>query len=184
MRLYISGRMSAWHGAGCGGGRDGEGEQEQGIRKGDRLHVRRASRSKGPSRRDDYTVGRYSVPAVLIYPRNRRGNDVGVVDWLNSAAYHFFPDTEERYVRIHVARDRNYLFEEGYTYLTIQWDKAVTERFGPTSVHKERPQPPGLRLHRAQRRRVGDPAGRRTAAEESEQISREESARASASTPC
>ena len=33
--------------------------------------------------RTDGTVGHYSVPAVLIYPRHRRGNGVGVVDWLN-----------------------------------------------------------------------------------------------------
>ena len=43
--------------------------------------------------RADGTVGQYSVPAVIIYPRHRRGNGVGVVDWLNSAFYHFFPPT-------------------------------------------------------------------------------------------
>ena len=48
---------------------------------------------QGSVARPDGTVGRYSVPAVIIYPRHGRGNGVGVVDWLNSAFYHFFPRT-------------------------------------------------------------------------------------------
>ena len=89
--------------------------------------------------RADGTVGQYSVPAVIIYPRHRQGNGVGVVDWLNSAFYHLFPATTEagtlneagtfEFTRLATG---NYLFESGYTYLSIQWNKKVTEIFGPT----------------------------------------------------
>jgi hypothetical protein len=79
------------------------------------------------------TVGEYSVPAVLIFPQAGRGNGVGVVDWLNSAYYHFFPaDTEFATFEFTRLATGSYLFDEGYTYLTIQWNKKVTEIFGPT----------------------------------------------------
>jgi hypothetical protein len=88
----------------------------------------------GSVARADGSMGRYSVPAVVIYPRHGRGNGVGVVDWLNSAFYHFFPPTTEdgtfEFTRLATG---NYLFEQGYTYITIQWNKAVTEIFGPTA---------------------------------------------------
>jgi hypothetical protein len=81
--------------------------------------------------RDDGTVGQYSVPAVIIYPRHGRGNGVGVVDWLNSAFYHFFdPTNEDSTLQFTLLATENYLFEEGYTYISVQWDKHVTEIFG------------------------------------------------------
>ena len=87
----------------------------------------------GTVRRDD-GVGQYSVPAILIYPRQRCGNDVGVVDWLNSAAFHFFPETGETgTIDFTLASTGTHLFDEGYTYLSIQWNKFVTEKFGPTA---------------------------------------------------
>ena len=87
----------------------------------------------GSVRRSDHSVGAYSVPAVMIYPRNRCGNDVGVVDWHNSAAFYFFPDTGETgTIDFTLAATGTHLFEEGYTYLSIQWDKLLTEKFGPT----------------------------------------------------
>jgi hypothetical protein len=87
----------------------------------------------GSVRRSDHTVGAYSVPAVMIYPRSRCGNDVGVVDWLNSAAFYFFPDTGETgTIDFTLAATGTHLFEEGYTYLSIQWDKLLTSKFGPT----------------------------------------------------
>jgi hypothetical protein len=86
----------------------------------------------GSVRRDD-GVGKYSVPAVIIYPRHNCGNDVGVVDWLNSAAFHFFPETGEfGTIDFTLASTGTHLFEEGYTYLSIQWNKLVTEKFGST----------------------------------------------------
>ena len=86
----------------------------------------------GSVTRADGSTGLYSVPAILIYPRHR-GNGVGVVEWLNSAFYHFFPPTTEygtfEFTRLATG---TYLFDEGYTYISIQWNKAVTEIFGPT----------------------------------------------------
>ena len=50
---------------------------------------------KGSVTRPGGSAGRYSVPAVIIYPSDGCGNGVGVVDWLNSAFYHFLPATTE-----------------------------------------------------------------------------------------
>lgn len=90
--------------------------------------------------RADGSVGQYSVPAVVIYPRYGRGNRVGVVDWLNSAFYHFFPPTTEdgtfQFTRLATG---SYLFDEGFTYISIQWNKKVTEIFGPTLPNDGQP---------------------------------------------
>jgi hypothetical protein len=86
---------------------------------------------EGSVARADGSVGQYSVPAVLIYPRHG-ANKVGVVDWLNSAFYHFFPPTTEfGTFQFTLLATGPYLFENGYTYVSIQWNKAVTEIFGP-----------------------------------------------------
>lgn len=88
---------------------------------------------RGYVARADGTIGQYAAPAVIIYPQQHRRNGVGVVDWLNSAFYHFFDPTTEfgtfEFTRLATG---TYLFEEGYTYLTIQWNKKVTEIFGAT----------------------------------------------------
>jgi hypothetical protein len=95
---------------------------------------------EGSVARADGSVGTYSVPAVLIYPRNGRGNRVGVVDWLNSAFYHFFPATSEFQThQFTLYATGNHLFEEGYTYLSIQWNKRVTELFGPIAPDDGQP---------------------------------------------
>ncbi|HEX2280732.1 MAG TPA: alpha/beta hydrolase domain-containing protein [Thermomicrobiales bacterium] len=95
---------------------------------------------RGSIVRADGSVGRYSVPAVIIYPQHRRGKGVGVVDWLNSAFYHFFPPTTEfGTFQFTLLATGNYLFEEGYTYISIQWNKAVTEIFGPTAPNDRQP---------------------------------------------
>jgi len=94
----------------------------------------------GSVARADGSVGSFSVPAVLIYPRDRRGNGVGVVDWLNSAFYHFFsPTTEFGTFQFTLLATGNHLFEEGYTYVSIQWNKAVTEIFGTTVPNDGQP---------------------------------------------
>ena len=87
----------------------------------------------GSVARPDGSEGRYSVPAVTIYPKYGRGNRVGVVDWLNSGFYHFFPPTtEDGTIEFTRLATGSHLFDEGYTYISIQWNKAVTEIFGPT----------------------------------------------------
>ena len=84
----------------------------------------------GSVARADGSVGQYTVPAVVIYPRHG-GNGVGVVDWLNCAFYHFFPpSTEFGTLQFTLLATGNHLFEEGYTYPTVLWDKAVTELYG------------------------------------------------------
>src|SRR5262245_19009240 len=86
----------------------------------------------GSVSRADGGTGLYSVPAVMIYPRLGRGNRVGVVAWLNSAFYHFFPPTTEfGTFQFTLLATGDYLFDEGYTYISIQWNKAVTEIFRP-----------------------------------------------------
>ena len=94
----------------------------------------------GSVARADGSAGRYSVPAVVIYPDHRHGNGVGVVDWLNSAFYHFFPPTTELGTfQFTLLATGNYLFEQGYTYVSIQWNKAVTEIFGPRAPDDGQP---------------------------------------------
>ena len=94
----------------------------------------------GSIARADGSMGAYSVPAVLIYPLHRRGNKIGVVDWLNSAFYHFFPPTTEfATFQFTLLATGNYLFEQGYTYISIQWNKAVTEIFGPSAADDGQP---------------------------------------------
>jgi hypothetical protein len=64
--------------------------------------------------RADGSIGAYAVPAVLIYPRHRRANRVGVVDWVNSACYHFFPATTEfGTCQFTLLATEDYLFDEG-----------------------------------------------------------------------
>ena len=88
---------------------------------------------EGSVTRPDGSRGHYSVPAVLMYPRAGQGNQAGVVDWLNTSFYHFFPpDTEFGTFQLTLFATGSHLFDQGYTYLSIQWNKAVTEIFGPT----------------------------------------------------
>ena len=90
--------------------------------------------------RGDGSASAYSVPAVIIYPGPGRGKGVGVVDWVNSAFYHFFPATTEfGTFQFTLLATGNYLFDEGYTYVSIQWNKAVTEIFGSTVPDDGRP---------------------------------------------
>jgi hypothetical protein len=86
---------------------------------------------QGTVSRPDGSLGHYTVPAVLLYPRPDIANRVGVVDWLNSSFYHFFPpSTEFATFQFTLLSTGDFLFDEGYTYLSIQWNKAVTEIFG------------------------------------------------------
>lgn len=82
--------------------------------------------------RDDGSQGEYSVPVVLIYPEEN-ANGIGVVDLPNSAPIHLMPGAGEEWVLQHTrTTTESFLFETGYTYISVQWDKAVTETFGPT----------------------------------------------------
>ena len=88
----------------------------------------------GTVERDDGTVGEYSVPMILIYP-NDGGNSVGVVDWPTSTYYGAtgHEDLDES-MTMQNSRDvtDGYLFEQSYTYASVQWNKEVTELFGPS----------------------------------------------------
>jgi hypothetical protein len=81
--------------------------------------------------RQDGSVGQYSVPMVLIYPADG-GNGIGVVDWPNSAYYRAtgHEDLDESMTIEYTRRTTDrYLFEQGYTYASVQWSKEVTELF-------------------------------------------------------
>ena len=82
--------------------------------------------------RDDGSEGEYSVPVVLIYPEED-GNGIGVVDIPNTVVIHWVPGASEWAVQ-QLTRNttESYLFETGYTYISVLWDKAVTETFGAT----------------------------------------------------
>jgi len=85
----------------------------------------------GVVEREDGSVGEYAVPLVLKYPEDG-GNGVGVVDWPNTVWYSVtgHQDLDESQTR-QWARDSTdgYLFENGYTYASVQWSKEVVELF-------------------------------------------------------
>ncbi len=87
----------------------------------------------GAIERDDGSEGEYAVPLVLIYPHDG-GNGVGVVDWLNTVTLTLggfsAPADEWRPGQFALSTTGDYLFESGYTYVGVQWDKAVTDHFG------------------------------------------------------
>jgi MYXO-CTERM domain-containing protein len=95
----------------------------------------------GTVARSDGSVGNYTVPLVVIYPTSSHSNGVGVVDWVNSAFYHFFgfPAFEFGTFQFTLLTTDSYLFDKGYTYASVQWNKAVTEIFGPTAPNDGQP---------------------------------------------
>jgi Alpha/beta hydrolase domain len=85
--------------------------------------------------------GTYSVGMVLIFP-TKGGNGVGVVDWPNSVFYsrYGYQPREDMTIQFTQLTTDGYLFERGYTYASVQWNKEVTELFGSTI-------PPDLKKH-------------------------------------
>ena len=85
--------------------------------------------------------GSYSVGMVLIFPTTG-GNGVGVVDWPNSVFYsrYGYQRLEDMTIQFTQLTTYGYLFERGYTYASVQWNKEVTELFGSTI-------PPDLEKH-------------------------------------
>jgi hypothetical protein len=92
----------------------------------------------GTVERDDGTVGEYSVPLVLIYPHDG-GNGVGVVDIPNTVFHSgtaFIPDPDGTLQLTRQTTD-GFLFEQGYTYASVQWDKDVTDLFADDAAAAE-----------------------------------------------
>ena len=117
---------------------------------------------QGTVARPDGSVGSYSVPAVLIYPRMAVGTRSASSTGSAPPSITSSRPRQSSGGRVHSPRDRGRPLEEGYTYLSIQWNKAVTEIFGPAAPSgRAAAQPPRLRIHRAGRRCVGDPAAMR-----------------------
>jgi hypothetical protein len=88
----------------------------------------------GSVARDEGPDGIYEVPIQVTYPIDG-GNGVGFVDPPNSGLVHLVPSlSEERHIETLMQWTRtladDWLFEEGYTYVTVQWDKLVTDKFG------------------------------------------------------
>jgi hypothetical protein len=93
----------------------------------------------GTVNRDDGSTGSYAVPMVLIYPEDG-GNGVGVVDWPNGGYYELtgFSDLDESMTIQYARRTTDgYLFENGYTYASVQWRKGVTELFADVPLEDD-----------------------------------------------
>jgi hypothetical protein len=91
----------------------------------DGLMVGTVARANGSS-------GSYRVPMIMAFPTNH-GNGVGVVDVPNSAIFGLMPNlplTEENVLQFALKITHDYLFRGGYTYLSVQWAKTVTDRLG------------------------------------------------------
>ncbi len=90
----------------------------------------------GTVERDDRSKGEYAVPIVLIYPQDG-GNGIGVVDWLNTVTLSLggFTASADEWMpgQFALHTTNGYLFESGYTYAGVQWDKAVTDYFGSSA---------------------------------------------------
>jgi hypothetical protein len=100
----------------------------------------------GTVARADGTVGVYSVPATIIYPSSSRNTDcdnddgrsfpggcgrLGIVDWINGAYYQRYPNnTEDGLLQFTLLATGSYIFDHGYTYLTINWNLGVLRLFG------------------------------------------------------
>jgi len=111
---------------------------------------------KGNFTRADASAGTYSVPIVLI-KADGLGNGFGVVDVPNTVYLVFYnfemcrrPPELPAGMYTHLwcgngegglrlanqiyplawQSTENYLFEQGYTYMAVQWDRAVTEKYG------------------------------------------------------
>ena len=90
----------------------------------------------GNVERDDGSTGNYAVPMILVYPDDG-GNGIAVVDWLITIDLHQggFKASPGEWTpgRFALRTTDGYLFENGYMYATVQWDKAVTDHFGPSA---------------------------------------------------
>jgi Alpha/beta hydrolase domain len=98
----------------------------------------------GTTARDDGSTGSYSVGFVLYYPtESGQVNGAGVVDYPNSVYYPVIHplcggapggipsvQREEFTFQFTLATTEDYLFKEGYTHMSIQWNKVVTDLFG------------------------------------------------------
>ena len=127
----------------------------------------------GTVARADGSVGVYAVPAVLIYPRHRRANRVGVVDWVNSAYYHFFPATTElgTFQFTLLATEQLPLRRGIHVCLDSMGQGDHRDLRTGRTGRRSTTQPPALRLHRPQRGRVGNLAGCGAPSEGSERLS-------------
>ena len=84
---------------------------------------------------DDGTVGHYRVPISLMYP-DGAGNVFGFVDVVNSADFWLYSDADAPFGKRKILYlgdiiFSDYLRREGYTYMSVQWAKMVTEVLGP-----------------------------------------------------
>lgn len=89
----------------------------------------------GEFKREDGTEGSYRVPVTLIYP-DRKPDKVGFVDLINSARFQLMHDGEPPLRKLTVTHYGekiigDYIWRSGYSYISIQWSKMVTEALGP-----------------------------------------------------
>jgi hypothetical protein len=110
----------------------------------------------GTVNRQDGGVDSYSTPVVLIYPEDRDGNDFGWVDMPVGSYFLLYPDAfcrdpanlcpadqegrllEDQILQASRAFSEDFLFERGYVYMSIQYNKYITENFGSEPAEGER----------------------------------------------
>jgi hypothetical protein len=89
---------------------------------------------EGTVEREDGTTGHYRVPVSLMYP-DRDPNGFGFVDVVNSADFSNYTDEEAPFGKrkIYYNGDviySDYLRRAGFTYISVQWSRMVTEVLG------------------------------------------------------
>lgn len=90
---------------------------------------------EGTVARDDGTIGHYRVPISLTYP-DTGSNGFGFVDVVTIADFISFTDETAPRGQRSVLYSGNTIFSdflrtEGFTYVSVQWSRAVTEILGP-----------------------------------------------------
>jgi hypothetical protein len=102
---------------------------------GGRQYIWVSAAMEGTVARDDGTTGHYRVPVSLMYP-DRDPNGFGFVDVVNSADYSNYLDETAPFGKrkIYYTGDvfhSDFLRRAGFTYISVQWARMVTEVLDP-----------------------------------------------------
>ena len=92
----------------------------------------------GTFTRSDGSLASYSVPATLIYAaRLQNCNKVGIVDPTLSTLLEVFPTAgQEAVAEVLRLTTGDTFLGRGYTYLSVQWNKLVTDRLGGGNIER------------------------------------------------
>jgi hypothetical protein len=88
----------------------------------------------GAVTREDGSSGRYRIPISLMYP-HENSNGFGFVDAVSNADFYYYTDETAPFGKravgyIGATVFGDFLWKEGFTYVSVQWSKMTTELLG------------------------------------------------------